>query len=64
MGGSMDVIKGTLADFPRDAAYVVTAGAHFVEPDGEQELSLEVWEGGYGLTIKEAVIDEVTLIKR
>ena len=25
MGGSMDVIKGTLADFPRDAAYVGVA---------------------------------------
>lgn len=34
------------------------------EMGGEQELSLEVWDGGYGLTIKEAVIDEVTLIKR
>jgi Domain of unknown function (DUF4178) len=34
------------------------------EMGGEQELSLEIWEGGYGLTVKEARITEVTLIKR
>jgi hypothetical protein len=31
---------------------------------GDDELSLEVWEGGMGLTVKEARVDDVSLIKR
>jgi len=49
-------------DRPEKRSYK-TRVTDYRQMGGEQELSLEVWEGGYGLTVKESAISEVTLIK-
>jgi hypothetical protein len=50
-------------DRPETHSYLARF-SDYREMGGDDELSLEVWDGGYGLTVKEGKVDEVTLVKR